>query len=127
MILILTLTTSTPIPAASPLLLRIFGALLIALIGAPTPGAMMAVWLSRQMSLATFLRSSALASMLMFVAAFVLATAWSLLTSSHMLFLAQFRPSGLAFLIGLLALALSGALRGMLDVHAYWRLTRRGK
>lgn len=127
MILILTLTTSTPIPATGPLLLRIFGALLIALVGAPTPGAMMAVWLSQQMSFATFLRSSALASMLMFVMAFVLCAAWSLLTSGHMLFLAQFRLSGLAFLVGLFALGLLGALRGMLDVHVYWRLTRRGK
>jgi len=108
-----------------PPLLHIFGVLLIALIGAPTPGAIMAVWLSQKMTASTFFRSSALAGILMFAAAFVLSALWSLLTAGHLLFLDQFKLSGQAFLVGLLTLSLLGALRGMLDVHIYWRLTRR--
>ena len=125
MILVLTLTTSAASPSGVPPLLHVFGVLLIALIGAPTPGAVLAVWLSQKMSASTFFRSSALAGMLMFAAAFVLSALWSLLTAGHLLFLAQFKLSGLAFLVGLLTLSLIGALRGMLDVHVYWRLTHR--
>ncbi len=125
LILVLTLTTPATSPTGIPPLLHIFGVLLIALIGAPTPGAVLAVWLSQKMSASTFFRSSALAGMLMFAAAFMLSALWSLLTGGHLLFLNQFKLSGLAFLVGLLTLSLIGALRGMLDAHIYWRLTRR--
>jgi hypothetical protein len=125
MIVILTLTTSTPALANEYLLLRLFGALLIVLIGAPTPGAVLAVRLLQPINAPSFLRSSALAGMLMFAAAFILAYGWSIATSSHMLFIDQLKFSGLAFAVGLLALSLVGAMRGMLDVHLYWKLTRR--
>jgi serine/threonine protein kinase len=118
MILILTLTA--PATPTGYLLLRVLAALLVALIGAPTPGAVLAVQLSRTMTFPSFLRSSALAGMLMFAAAFVLVTAWITLTSGHMLLLDQFKLSALAFPIGLCILALLGALRAMLDVRLYW-------
>ncbi|HLX58020.1 MAG TPA: protein kinase [Ktedonobacteraceae bacterium] len=126
MILILTLTVSFPSTPAQPLL-RIFGMLLIALIGAPTPGAVMAVWLSRKMTFPTLIRSSAIAGLLMFASACLLAIFWSALTSNHALFFAAFKQTGLAFLIGGSALALLGALRGMLDAWVYQRITRRKK
>ncbi|HEV2581590.1 MAG TPA: hypothetical protein VGT44_12125, partial [Ktedonobacteraceae bacterium] len=124
MILILTLTSSTPVPANEYLLLRLFGAILIVLIGAPTPGAVLAVRLLQPMTSPSFLRSSALAGIVMFAGAFVLASLWSIATSSHLLFIDQLKFSGLAFAVGLIALSLVGALRGMLDVRLYWRLTR---
>lgn len=120
MILILTLTAPAPAAPSGYLLLRVLAALLVALIGAPTPGAVLAVKLSRTMPFPSFLRSSALAGMLMFTAAFVLAAAWIIVTSGHMLLLDQFKLSGLAFLLGLFTLALVGALRAILDVRLYW-------
>lgn len=125
MILILTLTTSSPLPTNNPLLLRILGVLLIALIGAPTPGTMLAVWLSQKMTFPTLVRSSALAGLVLFVAAFLLVVVWSLLTTNHLLFFDQFKQSGLALLVGVELLGLLGALRAMLDAWVYRRLLRR--
>ncbi len=125
MILILTLTTSSPLPTNNPLLLRILGVLLIALVGAPTPGTMLAVWLSQKMTFPTLVRSSALAGLLLFVVAFLLVVVWSLLTANHLLFFDQFKQSGLAFLVGVELLGLLGALRAMLDAWVYRRLLRR--
>lgn len=120
MILILTLTAPALATPTSYLLLRVLFALLVAIIGAPTPGAVLAVRLSRTMSFPSFLRSSALAGMLMFASAFLLATAWIIVTSGHMLLLDQFKLSGLTFLLGLFTLVMVGALRAMLDVRLYW-------
>jgi hypothetical protein len=125
MILILTLTTSSPLPTNNPLLLRILGVLLIALVGAPTPGTMLAVWLSQKMTFPTLVRSSALAGLFLFVVAFLLVVIWSLLTANHLLFFDQFKQSGLAFLVGVELLGLLGALRAMLDAWVYRRLLRR--
>lgn len=124
-ILVLLLATPSSLPVNNPFLARVFGVLIIALIGAPTPGAVMAIWLSRQMSFPTLFRSSALAGLLMFAAAFVLSTLWTALTSSHMLFFDQFGQPGLALLAGLTSLSLIGGLRGMLDSWAYHRIIRR--
>jgi hypothetical protein len=127
MILVLTLTMPTTLPRTDPLLLRVFGILFIAALGAPTPGAVLAVWLSHKMTFPTLLRSSAMAGMLMFVGAVVLATLWSGLTASHTLFFDQFSQPGLAFFVGLCALALIGGLRGMLDAWVYQRIMSRRK
>ncbi len=99
--------------------------LLIALVGAPTPGTMLAVWLSQKMTFPSLVRSSALAGLLLFVAAFLLVVVWSLLTTNHLLFFDQFKQSGLAFLVGVELLGLLGALRAMLDAWVYRRLLRR--
>jgi hypothetical protein len=125
--LILTLTLSVPSPLilTQPQLLRVFGIFLVAFIGAPTPGAVLAVWFSQKMTFPTLLRNSAVAGMLMFAGAYLLALFWSALTSNHNLFFEAFQQSGLALLIGGCSLALLGALRAMLDVWAYQRIVKR--
>ncbi|MGH2494064.1 MAG: serine/threonine-protein kinase [Ktedonobacteraceae bacterium] len=125
LILILTLSIPSPLILTQPQLLRVFGIFVVALIGAPTPGAVLAIWLSRKMTFPMLLRNSAIAGMLMFAGAYILALFWSALTSNHTLFFEAFKQSGLAFLIGGCALALLGALRGMLDVWAYQRITKK--
>lgn len=124
MILILALTM--PLATTSPPLLHVFGVLLIALIGAPTPGAVLAVWLSQKMAFPVFLRTSAVAGMLMFVGAFLLAVLWSVLTASHTLFFYQFSQPELALFVGICSLGLIGVLRGMLDAWVYQRIRRKG-
>ncbi|TMD50723.1 MAG: hypothetical protein E6I93_11680, partial [Chloroflexi bacterium] len=125
LILILTLSMPTSLPRTDPLLLRVFGILFIAAIGAPTPGAVLAVWLSHKMTFPMLLRSSALAGLLMFVGAVVLASLWSGLTASHTLLFNSFSQPGLAFFVGLCTLGLIGALRGMLDAWVYRRIISR--
>lgn len=125
MILILTLSIPAPLVFTQPQLLRMFGIFLVAFIGAPTPGAVLAVRLSQKMTFPMLLRNSAIAGMFMFAGAYLLALFWSALTSNHNLFFEAFKQAGLAFLIGGCALALLGALRGMLDVWAYQRIMKR--
>ncbi len=125
MILTLTLSIPAPLLFAQPQLLRMFGIFLVAFLGAPTPGAVLAVWHLQKMSFPMFVRNSAIAGMLMFAAAYLLALFWSALTSNHTLFFEAFKQAGLAFLIGGCALALLGALRGMLDVWAYQRIMKK--
>jgi len=124
--LILTLTLSVPSPLilTQPQLLRVFGIFLIAFIGAPTPGAVLAVSFSQKLTFPTLLRNCAAAGMLMFAGAYLLALFWSALTSNHNLFFEAFQQSGLALLIGGSSLALLGALRAMLDVWAYQRIVK---
>jgi hypothetical protein len=125
MILTLTLSIPAPLVFTQPQLLRMFGIFLVALIGAPTPGAVLAVWISQKMSFPMLVRNSAIAGMFMFAAAYLLALFWSALTSNHNLFFEAFKQAGLAFLIGGCALALLGALRAMLDVWVYQRIMKR--
>ncbi len=124
-ILIIVLATPPSITPGTSLLLRMFVVLFIVLIGAPTPGAMMAVWLSGKITFPVLLRSSAIAGVFMFIGAFLLAALWGLLPSSYTLFYAHFRPAVLAFLIILGLLAIIGVLRGMLDAYVYHRLLLR--
>jgi hypothetical protein len=124
-ILIIVLATPPLTTPGTSLLLRMFVVLFIVLIGAPTPGAMMAVWLSEKMTFPVLLRSSAMAGMLMFIGAFLLAALWGLLPSSYIPFYAHFRPSLLAFLVILGLLAVVGILRGMLDAWVYHRMIMR--
>jgi len=121
-ILIILLATPLSIAFASSLLLRMFVVLIIVFIGAPTPGAMMAVWLSQKMTFPVLLRSSAIAGMFMFVGAYLLVSIWSLLPSSYVPFYAHFRPPLLAFVVTLALLALVGNLRAMLDAYVYHRI-----
>jgi protein kinase-like protein len=124
-ILIIVLATPPSITPGTSLLLRMFVVLFIVLIGAPTPGAMMAVWLSGKMTFPVLLRSSAMAGMFMFIGAFLLAALWGLLPSSYALFYAHFKPPVLAFLVILGLLAVVGILRGMLDAWVYHRIILR--
>ena len=103
---------------------HLLGILFIALIGAPTPGAMMAVKLSEKMTFPVLLRTSAMAGMLMFFGAFLLVILWSLLPASHPLFFHNFAQPWLAFLLGAGLLGLIGILRGMLDAWVYKQITR---
>lgn len=125
-ILIIALAMPPWLVPGSSILLRIFVVLFIVLIGAPTPGAMMAVWLSQRMTFPVLLRSSAMAGMLMFVGASLLASLLGLLPSGNILFYDHFSQPGLAFLIILGLLGVIGILRGMLDAWVYqWIITRR--
>lgn len=126
-ILIIVLAMPLSVAFGTSLLLRMFAVLVIMLIGAPTPGAMMAVWLSEKMTFPVLLRSSAIAGMFMFVAAYLLAALWALLPSSYVPFYAHFRPELLAFLITLALLALVGILRSMLDAYVYHRILLKEK
>jgi serine/threonine protein kinase len=124
-ILIIVLAAPPSIAPGTSLLLRMFVVLFIVLIGSPTPGAMMAVWLSQTMTFPVLLRTSAIAGMFMFVGAFLLSALWGLLSSSYTLFYTHFRPSLLAFLVILGLLAVIGILRGMLDAWVYHRIIMR--
>ena len=124
-ILIIVLAAPPSIAPGTSLLLRMFVVLFIVLIGSPTPGAMMAVWLSQTMTFPVLLRSSAIAGMFMFIGAFLLSALWGLLSSSYTLFYTHFRPSVLAFLVILGLLAVIGILRGMLDAWVYHRIIMR--
>ncbi len=126
-ILIIVLATPLSIAFGTSLLLRMFVVLIIVLIGAPTPGAMMAVWLSEKMTFPVLLRSSAMAGMFMFIGAYLLATLWGLLPSSYIPFYAHFRPPMLAFLVILALLAIVGILRAMLDAYVYHRILLKRK
>jgi hypothetical protein len=125
LILILTLSVPAPVVLTQPQLLRVFGIFLVAFIGAPTPGAVLAIWLSRKMNFSMLVRNSAIAGMLMFAGAYLLALIWGGLTANHTLIFEAFKQPGVAFLIGGGVLALLGALRGMFDVWAYQRVLKR--
>jgi len=126
-VLIIVLATPPSLTPGSSLLLRMFVVLFIVLIGAPTPGAMMAVWLSKKMTFPVLLRSSAIAGMLMFIGASLLVALWGLLPSSYALFYDHFSQAGLAFLVILGLLGVIGILRGMLDAWVYHRIIMRRK
>jgi serine/threonine protein kinase len=117
-------TLSSPSPNSLPLL-NLFGVLFIVTIGIPTPGAVMAVWLSAKMSFPTLLRSSAMAGILMSVAAFLLVEIWSLIFPSQTSFLSNLSKTWIAVLIIAGIFSLIGALRGMLDAWVYHERIRR--
>jgi len=126
-ILILALLIPAPASLASTLLLSLFFSLFIIVIGAPTPGAMMAIALSKKMPFAALSRSSALAGMLMFFGAFLITILWSLLPAQHQLFFYNFGQPWvwLALLVLAGLFGLIGALRGMLDAWVYQKVTER--
>lgn len=101
---------------------RFFSLLIIALIGAPTPGAMMAVWLSKRMSMASLVRSSAIAGLFLFVAAFLLAALLGPIVSGSGLFIFHLGQPLLTILLLALFLGLTGSLRAMLDARVYWNI-----
>lgn len=123
-ILLIFILGAPPNPTDSPLG-HLFGILFIALIGAPTPGAMMAVKLSQKMTFAVLLRTSAIAGMLMFLSAYLLVILWDLLPASHALFFHNFAQSIPALLLGAGLLGLIGILRGMLDAWVYKQIARQ--
>jgi hypothetical protein len=102
------------------------GLLLIALVAAPTPGAVVAIE-TRRLSTASFIRTAACAGLFMFVAAFLLAAAWGLLVARGSWFFAQFNPVWIALLLWAALLALIGTLRGLLDAYLYLRITQHNR
>ncbi|HEX7737465.1 MAG TPA: protein kinase [Ktedonobacteraceae bacterium] len=124
-ILIFVLLAPLPGAAGNSLLLRVLIPLFIAFVGAPTPGAMMAVWLSRKMSFPILIRTSAIAGLLMFLAAYILVVMLGLLTNH--LFVLDFgqQTQILALVITGALLTLAGLLRGQLDAWVYHRVLMR--
>ncbi|HEY6409107.1 MAG TPA: hypothetical protein VIY29_16730, partial [Ktedonobacteraceae bacterium] len=107
--------------------LDILAVVFIISIAIPTPGAMMAVWLSAKMSFATLSRSSAIAGLLMFCGAFLLAFLWNIVFSSHSMVFTNLKKTWMALLIIMIVLSLIGALRGMLDAWVSRRFLRKNK
>ncbi len=101
---------------------RLFSLLIIAFIGAPTPGAMMAVWLSKKMSMASLVRSSALAGLFLFIAAFLLVALLGPILSGSSLFIFHLGQPLLTIILLALFLGLTGSLRAMLDAWVYWNV-----
>jgi serine/threonine protein kinase len=126
-ILVFALVVPLPWISGGSLFLRLLGALLVGFIGAPTPGAMMAVSLSEKISFPTLVRTSAVAGLFMFLASYVLVVLTGLLVSGHILFAGSFSQEILvpAVLIMGLLLGLIGLLRGMLDAWVYYRVMMR--
>lgn len=109
------------------LFLRLLIPLVIAFVGAPTPGAMMAVWLSQKMSPPILIRTSGMAGLLMFLAAYMLVVLLGLLTNQ--LFAISFSQETQIlsiFIMGAL-LGLVGLLRGQFDAWMYHRIVLRRK
>jgi hypothetical protein len=117
--IILVFALAVPLPWV---LLRLLGVLLIGFIGAPTPGAMMAVWLSQRMSYPVLVRTSAISGILMFLAAYIVVVSLGLLIPG---FYMSFTQAGLALLVMGALLGQIGALRGMLDAWIYHRIIMR--
>lgn len=129
LIIILVFALIVPLPwvANSSLYLRLLGVLIVGFVGAPTPGAMMAVSLSLKMTFPALTRTSAVAGLFMFLAAYVLVVIVSLLTTGQLLFAASFASPILSLalcVIGML-LGVVGLLRGMLDAWIYHRVMMR--
>lgn len=129
LVIILVFALLVPLPwvPGNLLFLRLLCALVIGFIGAPTPGAMMAVSLSQRMSFPILARTSAIAGLLMFLASYVLVLLVNLLVSGQALFAASFlqQIQALAVIIIGAMLGLIGILRGMLDAWIYHRLMMR--
>ena len=128
LIIILVFSLLAPLPWAygNSLFLRLLVPLVIAFIGSPTPGAMMAVWLSRKMSFPILMRSSAIAGLLMFLSAYVLVVLCGLLVTGQLFttsFSQQTQLIAVLILGGLLGLV--GLLRGQLDAWVYHRVMLR--
>jgi hypothetical protein len=125
-ILIFALASPFTISPDVPPLLSLLGMLLVVLVATPTPGAVIAVWLSQTMSPHSLVRSSAVAGVLMFVGAFILAVLWGLIFSNHTQFLYNLSQSWIALVLLVGVLGLMGSLRGMLDAWLYQKLKGKG-
>ncbi|MBA2285034.1 MAG: serine/threonine protein kinase [Ktedonobacteraceae bacterium] len=121
-ILILVLTTPVLHAPGMPPLLIMLDILLVAVLGAPTPGAVLAVWLSEKMTPATLVRSSAIAGMLMFFGAFLLVTLWGLTIASETSYFSRFHQPWIPLLVWAGVLGVVGLLRGLLDSWLYLRI-----
>lgn len=125
-ILIFALASPFTISPAVPPFLSLLGMLLVVLVATPTPGAVIAVWLSQKMSAPSLVRSSAIAGALMFVGAFILAVLWGLIFSHHTQFLYNLSQSWIALVLLVGVLGIMGSLRGMFDAWVYQKLKGRG-
>ncbi len=127
LIIILAFALMVPFLADNTLFTRLLGVLVIGFIGAPTPGSMMAVWLSHKMSFPVLVRTSGIAGLLMFLAAYLLVVLIGVLSSGQALFSNSFSPQTLPVALVILGalLGLIGLLRGMLDAWIYHRFMMR--
>ena len=121
-----TLVARAPITAEPPMfpLLR---ALFVVFIGIPTPGAVLAVKLSRPMRFASLLRSSAIAGMLMCAGALLLVLLlWLASLVGHSPIFALLSQTWPTLLLMVCVLGVLGALRGMLDTWVYRKISKKG-
>jgi len=120
-----TLAAQSPATHVTPIL-PLLRALFVAFIGIPTPGAVLAVKLSRPMRFASLLRSSAISGMLMCAGALLVVVAlWlaSLVGHSQIFALLGHTWPTLLIMVGMLAVL--GALRGMLDAWIYRKISKK--
>jgi serine/threonine protein kinase len=127
LIIILAFALAVPLSwsVGNSFFLRLMGVLVVGFIGAPTPGAMMAVWLTRRMSFPILVRTSGLAGLLMFIAAYLPIIGVNWLITGQWLFNADFSQQFFPLLIVGALLGLIGFLRGMLDAWIYHRVMLR--
>lgn len=127
LLIILVFALMVPLPADNTLFMRMLGVLVIGFIGAPTPGAMMAVWLSHKMSFPILVRTSGIAGLLMFLTAYILVLLIGFVTTGQALFSSSFTSQTLPLALCILGalLGLLGLLRGMLDAWVYHRFMMR--
>lgn len=127
LIILLSFALMVPFLAGNTLFMRLLGVLVIGFIGAPTPGAMMAVWLSHKMSFPILVRTSGIAGLLMFLVAYLLVVFISVISSGQALFSESFSTPTLPVALIILGalLGLIGLLRGMLDAWIYHRFMMR--
>lgn len=129
LIIILVFALVVPLPwvSNSSLFLRLLAVLVVGFIGAPTPGAMMAVWLSQKMSFPILTRTSGIAGLLMFLAAYLLVIVIGVLISGQMLLTPDFSQQVLPLAVIVMGalLGLIGLIRGMLDAWIYHRVMMR--
>ncbi|MGH2482687.1 MAG: hypothetical protein ACRDHW_23820, partial [Ktedonobacteraceae bacterium] len=127
LLIILIFALMVPVLSSSTLFMRLLGVLVIGFVGAPTPGAMMAVWLSHRMSFPILVRTSGIAGLLMFLSVYLLVLLIGVLSSSQPLFSSSFSQAVLPLALVILGalLGLIGLLRGMLDAWIYHRFMMR--
>ena len=127
LLIILIFALMVPVLSSSTLFMRLLGVLIIGFVGAPTPGAMMAVWLSHRMSFPILVRTSGIAGLLMFLFAYLLVLLIGVLSSGQPLFSSSFSQAVLPLALVILGalLGLIGLLRGMLDAWIYHRFMLR--
>lgn len=121
-----TLVARSPITAEPPMI-PLLRALFVVFIGIPTPGAVLAVKLSRPMRFASLLRSSAISGMLMCAGALLLVVLlWLASLAGHSPIFALLSQTWPTLLLMVCVLGVLGALRGMLDTWIYRKISKQG-
>lgn len=121
-----TLVTHAPVVTSGPPMYALLRALFIVFIGIPTPGAVLAVKLSRPMRFPSLARSSAVAGMLMCAGALLIDIVLWLISGAAGQPLSILNQAWVTLVIMIGILGILGALRGMLDAWIYRKILRKG-